>query len=71
MSWMKNFKDHVLTASIVCFYLIGALIVVETAYHHYLEEHARPVSKGWQPPKIVRHENCSTWDEIRKECEDD
>ena len=71
MSWMKNFRTQLTAAALSCCYIVGAFIVVETAYHHYQEEHAQVKSTGWTPPKIVKHENCALWDEIRQECEDD
>jgi hypothetical protein len=65
--------EYIPLGIIVLVFAVITVGVIDASYHHWLEEHAaehvRP--KGWEPPAIVRHENCATWDEIRFECEDD
>lgn len=53
--------------------LVAVLGVVDAAYHHWAEEHMVPkqeTRREW-PPRIVQVPGCATWDEIRKECDDD
>lgn len=44
-------------------------LVVDTAYHHYQDSHAKEqVIEGWEPP-VIPSCNKELWDRIREGCD--
>ena len=69
---IMTFRPDILAMSVALALVVMVLIgfgwlVVDTAYHHYQEEHTSTEVEGWEPP-VIPSCNKELWDRIREGC---